>query len=101
MQIDQPNNFLDIQRVEETTTTSETNVNIVTILVVDRKASLVIEKVDDSKLDFVDAIGSATYSTSKPTVLSYISIFENLSNQVKLNEKLACIERIRQQNTIL
>jgi two-component system sensor histidine kinase VicK len=97
MQIDQPNNFLDIQRVEETTTTSETNVNTVTILVVDRKASLVIEKVDDSKLDFVDAIGSATYSTSKPTVLSYISIFENLSNQVKLNEKLKTHDKMQKE----
>ena len=97
MQIHQPNNFLDIQRVEETTTTSETNVNTVTILVVDRKASLVIEKVDDSKLDFVDAIGSATYSTSKPTVLSYISIFENLSNQVKLYEKLKTHDKMQKE----
>jgi signal transduction histidine kinase len=83
--VDQPNNFLDIQHIE---TTYETNVNTVSIVVVDRKASLVIEKVDDSKDDFVDAIGSATYSTSKPTVLSYISIFENLANQVKLYEQL-------------
>jgi signal transduction histidine kinase len=97
MQIDQTINFLDIQRVEETTTTSETNVNTVTILVVDRKASLVIEKVDDSKLDFVDAIGSATYSTSKPTVLSYISIFENLSNQVKLYEKLKTHDKMQKE----
>jgi two-component system sensor histidine kinase VicK len=97
MQIDKPDNFLDIQRVEETTTTSETNVNTVTILVVDRKASLVIEKVDDSKLDFIDAIGSATYSTSKPTVLSYISIFENLSNQVKLNEKLKTHDKMQKE----
>ena len=63
-------------------------VNTVTILVVDRKESLVIEKIDDSKEDFIDAIGLATYSTSKPTVLSYISIFESLSNQVKLYEQL-------------
>jgi two-component system sensor histidine kinase VicK len=97
IEIDQPNDFLDIQRVEETATTSETNVNTVTILVVDRKASLVIEKVDDSELDFVDAIGSATYSTSKPTVLSYISIFENLSNQVKLNEKLKSQDKMQKE----
>jgi signal transduction histidine kinase len=97
IEIDQPNDFLDIQRVEETATTSETNVNTVTILVVDRKASLVIEKVDDSELNFVDAIGSATYSTSKPTVLSYISIFENLSNQVKLNEKLKSQDKMQKE----
>jgi two-component system, OmpR family, sensor histidine kinase VicK len=97
MGVDQTNNFMDLQRVEETTTRSETNVNSVTILVVDRKASLVIEKVDDSKLDFVDAIGSATYSTSKPTVLSYISIFENLLNQVKLYEKLKTHDKMQKE----
>jgi signal transduction histidine kinase len=63
-------------------------VGTVTILVVDRKQSLVIEKVDDSKEDLIVAIGLATYSTSKPTVLSYISIFESLSKQVKLYEQL-------------
>jgi two-component system, OmpR family, sensor histidine kinase VicK len=84
--VDQPNNFLDIQHIE--TTMPETNVNTVTIVVVDRKASLVIEKVDDLKEDFVDAIGSATYSTSKPTVLSYISIFENLWKQAELYQQV-------------
>jgi two-component system, OmpR family, sensor histidine kinase VicK len=95
MLIDQPNNFLDMQCIEATT--SGSNVNTVTILVVDRKASLVIEKVDDSKQDFVDAIGSATYSTGKPTVLSYISIFENLSNQVKLYEQLKTHDKMQKE----
>jgi hypothetical protein len=40
------------------------NVTTATILVVDRKASLAIEKVDDSK-------GLSTYSTSQPTVTIY------------------------------
>ena len=93
--IDQSNNFLDIQHVEATT--PETNVNTVTIVIVDRKASLVIEKVDDLKEDFIDAIGSATYSTSKPTVLSYISIFENLSNQVKLYEQLKTHDKMQKE----
>jgi signal transduction histidine kinase len=92
---DEPGNFLDIQRVEETA--SETNVNTVTIVVVDRKASLVIEKVDDRRDDFVDAIGSATYSTSKPTVLSYVSIIENLSNQVKLYERLKAHDKMQKE----
>jgi two-component system sensor histidine kinase VicK len=95
MRIDQSGNFLDIQRVEETT--SETNVNTVTIVVVDRKASLVIEKLDDTMEDFVDAIGSSTYSTSKPTVLSYLSIFENLSNQVKLYERLKTHDKMQKE----
>jgi signal transduction histidine kinase len=69
-------------------TSGEINVNTVTILVVDRKESLVIEKKDDSKEDILDAIGLATYSTSKPTVVSYINIFESLSKQVDLYNQL-------------
>jgi signal transduction histidine kinase len=66
----------------------ETNVNTVTILVVDRKESLVIEKKDDSKMDFVEAVGLSTHSTSYPTVISYVSVFESLINQIKLYEQL-------------
>ena len=86
MMADQANKFFDIQPIE--IPTEEIKVNTVTILVVDRKESLVIEKIDDSKEDFIDAIGLATYSTSQPTVLSYVSIFESMSNQVKLYEQL-------------
>jgi signal transduction histidine kinase len=67
---------------------SEIKMNTVTILVVDKKESLVVEKKDDSKENMTDAIGLATYSTSKPTVISYVSIFESLYNQVKLYEQL-------------
>ena len=86
MTTDQANKFFDIQFVE--IPTEEIKVCTVSILVVDRKGSLVIEKTDDSKEDFIKAVGLATYSTSQPTVLSYISIFESLSNQVKLYEQL-------------
>jgi two-component system, OmpR family, sensor histidine kinase VicK len=75
----------DIQSFE---VISNIQINTITILVVDSKESLVIEKKDDSKLDFIDAAGLSTYSTSKPTVLSYVSIFESLINQVKLYEQL-------------
>ena len=81
-------NFFDIQAIETTSSPEIAVVGTVTILVADRKQSLVIEKTDDSKEDFVDAVGLATYSTSKPTVLSYISIFDSLSKQVKLYEEL-------------
>ena len=66
----------------------QTAVTTVTILVVDRKESLAIEKTDDSKLDFLKAIGLSTYSNSEPTVVSYVSIFEGLSIQAVLNEQL-------------
>ena len=82
------NKFFDIQAIETTSSPEIAVVGTVTILVADRKQSLVIEKTDDSKEDFVDAVGLATYSTSKPTVLSYISIFDSLSKQVKLYEEL-------------
>jgi two-component system sensor histidine kinase VicK len=59
-----------------------------TILVVDRKVSLVMEIKDDSKTDFEDAIGLSTYSISKAGVLSYVSIFESLWKQTELYETL-------------
>ncbi|HYY49240.1 MAG TPA: TrmB family transcriptional regulator sugar-binding domain-containing protein, partial [Nitrososphaeraceae archaeon] len=64
------------------------NVTTATILVVDRKASLVFEKIDDTKESFVEAVGLSTFSTSEPTIMSYVSIFENFWNQVDLYEKL-------------
>jgi signal transduction histidine kinase len=59
-----------------------------TILVVDRKVSLVMELRDDSKRTFDEAIGLSTYSNSRPGVLSYVSIFENLWKQTELYERL-------------
>ena len=38
--------------------------------------------------NFIEAVGMATYSSSKPTVLSYISIFENLWRQTELYQQL-------------
>jgi two-component system, OmpR family, sensor histidine kinase VicK len=67
---------------------SDIKVHTVTILVIDKKESLVVEKKDDYKENMVHAIGLATYSTSKPTVISYVTIFESLYNQVKLYEQL-------------
>ena len=49
-----------------------------TILVVDKKFSLVAELKDDSKETSYEAMGLASYSTSKLTVLGYASIFEAL-----------------------
>ncbi len=73
------------------------NVTTATILVVDRKASLVFEKIDDAKENFVEAVGLSTYSTSEPTVMSYISIFENFWNQVELYEKLKEHDRLQKE----
>lgn len=77
-------NFV-IQRIDLAT---EIAVSTVTIAVADRQISLVIEKTDDTKENFIDAVGLATYSTSKPTVSSYVSIFENLWAQTELYRQL-------------
>lgn len=70
-------------------------VTTITILVIDRKSSLVIEKRDDSKENFVEAIGLAIFSTSNPTVMSYVSIFESLWNQVRVYEQLKLNDKMR------
>jgi len=80
---DTPN--LEIRHLESQ---PQFNVTTVTILVVDRKRSLAIEKVDDLKESFIEAVGLSTYSTSQLTVTSYLSIFENFWNQLELYEKL-------------
>ena len=80
--------YIDIRYIEQMEAKA-------TILVVDRKASLVMEIRDDSKPTFAEAIGLSTYSNSKAGVLSYVAIFENLWKQSALyqaikesNEKL-------------
>jgi K+-sensing histidine kinase KdpD len=60
----------------------------VTTLLVDRKFLLTVELKDDTKETSYEAIGLATYSNSKPTVLSYLSIFDTLWNQVDLYGEL-------------
>ena len=64
-----------------------------TVLVVDRKESLVMEIRDDSKTTFDEAIGLSTYSNSIAGVLSYVSMFEKLWNQTVLVEQLKDLNR--------
>ena len=73
---------IDIRHIERMSETKAT------ILIVDRKLSLVMELRDDSKTTFNEAIGLSTYSNSRPGVLSYIAIFDNLWIQTELYEKL-------------
>ena len=78
---------------------SEPNLNVTTatILVVDRKASLAIEKVNDSSERFIEAVGLSSYSTSQPTVISYVSIFDNFWNQLELYQKLKQHDKMQQE----
>jgi two-component system sensor histidine kinase VicK len=73
---------MQIRNIEQTMQTK------VTILVVDKTHSLVVELKDDTKATSEEAIGQAVYSNSKSTVLSYVSIFESLWIQSELREEL-------------
>jgi two-component system, OmpR family, sensor histidine kinase VicK len=67
----------------------------VSTLLVDRKFSLTVELKDDSKDNSYNAMGLATYSNSKSTVLSYVSIFQALWMQTALYEEVKISERIQ------
>ncbi|HEX5979059.1 MAG TPA: hypothetical protein VFY68_17385, partial [Nitrososphaeraceae archaeon] len=93
---------IDIRYIEPS---SQTKVSFV---VADDNSSLSVELRDDTKRTSYDAIGLATYSNSKPTVLSYISIFESLWKQADLyqllehsNEELAVAnEKLKESDKI-
>jgi signal transduction histidine kinase len=88
------NSHLQIRHLESQ---SDFKVTMVTILVVDRKTSSVTEKIDDSKEDFIEAVLLSTHSTGKPTVVSYVSIFENFWNQVELYQNLKQHDKIQKE----
>ena len=59
-----------------------------TILVIDRKVSLVIELKDDTKDTFIEAVGLSTHSNSKTGILFHVTIFENLWKQSELYQEI-------------
>jgi two-component system sensor histidine kinase VicK len=69
----------------------------VSVLIVDRKYSLVVELKDDTKQTTEEAIGLATYSNSKSTVLSYSSIFESLWKQTEMYEQLQIHDKMQKE----
>jgi two-component system, OmpR family, sensor histidine kinase VicK len=71
---------IEIRNIEEPLQTK------VSVLIVDRASLLSAELKSDSKETTLEAIGLATYSNSKATVLSYASMFESLWNQTELYE---------------
>lgn len=71
----------------------------VSVLIVDRASLLSAELKSDSKETSLEAIGLDTYSNSKPTVLSYASIFESLWNQTELYEHIRYLyEQLKSQD---
>ena len=86
-----PNNIIDVRYIIQTSETKAT------ILVIDRKASLVMEIKDDSKTTFIEAIGLSTYSNSKAGVSSYVAIFEYLWVQSELYEQLKIHDKMQKE----
>ncbi|MBA3750677.1 MAG: HAMP domain-containing histidine kinase, partial [Nitrosopumilus sp.] len=73
-----------------------------TIIVTDKKLSLVVEVKDDTKTIFEEAIGLSTYSNSKPGVLSYAAIFENLWLETELYKHIRNVnEDLQKANELL
>jgi two-component system, OmpR family, sensor histidine kinase VicK len=68
------------------------------ILIVDRKSSLAVELKDDTKDNIQQAIGlSSSYSNSKSTVLSYVSIFETLWKQTEMYQQLKVHDKMQKE----
>jgi two-component system, OmpR family, sensor histidine kinase VicK len=84
-------NNVSIRNIEPSISTKST------ILVTDRKESLVIEVKDDLKETFSDSVGFGTYSNSTATVLSYVSIFESFWSYSDIVEKLKRSEELQKQ----
>jgi two-component system sensor histidine kinase VicK len=86
---------IEVRHIEESLQTK------VTVLIVDRKYSLSIEFKDDTNDSVYEAIGLASYSNSKSTVVSYISIFESLWKQVELIERVTKLsEELKYQENV-
>jgi two-component system, OmpR family, sensor histidine kinase VicK len=69
----------------------------ISLLIVDRKSSLAVELKDDTKDIIQEAIGLSSYSNSKSTVLSYVSIFETLWKQTEMYEHLKVHDRMQKE----
>lgn len=85
------NDNIEVRRIESP---FDARINI---LVVDKKYSLIVELKNDKKQKFTEAIGSAIYSTSKPNIISFITIFETLWKQTELYEKLKDTDNLKEE----
>ncbi len=87
----QRSNKIEIRFIESQSQTT------ISILIVDRKYSLTAELKDDTKNTSIEAIGLGTYSNSKSTVLSYVSIFETLWLQTELFDRLKLQDKMQRE----
>ena len=82
---------IEIRNIERTSETKST------ILIVDKKLTLVMELRDDLKNTFEEAIGLSTYSNSSPGILSFISIFESLWKISELYEQIKSHDKMQKE----
>jgi signal transduction histidine kinase len=66
----------------------ETHMIKTTFLIIDRKSLFIIDVKDDSKENFTEAVGFATFHRSKSRTESYSFIFDTLWRQADLHESL-------------
>jgi PAS domain S-box-containing protein len=78
----------------------EPTLSKLTILIVDKVHSLLVELKDDSKESSYEAMGVSTYSNSKATVLSYASIFESLWSTLELHENIHELNKKLQRSNL-
>jgi two-component system sensor histidine kinase VicK len=81
LRLDLKDHNIDVKYIQEFSQTK------ISIIVVDRSKSLVIELENDNALNTLDAMGQSTYSTRILTVLSYVSIFESYWTLSELHEQ--------------
>ena len=86
-----PSPNVDVRTMEKGLHTS------ITIVLADRKECAIIELKDDTKDISYDAVGLSTYSNSKSTVSSYVSIFETSWKQTELYEKLKVHDKMQKE----
>jgi two-component system sensor histidine kinase VicK len=96
-EIDMQNGFLDIKSLSKNLNfkiktivppTRKTHLIKTTFLIVDKKTILIIDVKDDTQENFIEAVGYATYHTSKSRTESYNFIFETIWRQADLHESL-------------
>jgi two-component system sensor histidine kinase VicK len=85
----QSSNIICFRKVETSIETKSV------VLIIDKEQSFVVEINDDKAGKHDKAIGFATYSNSRATVLSYVSIFEIFWKQSELVKKLKESEELQ------
>lgn len=68
--------------------TTQTHMIKTTFLIVDKKSVFIIDVKDDNKSNFIEAVGYATFHTSKSRTESYNFIFDTIWRQADLYESL-------------